>query len=125
MPNVPERLVRSESPPPTEPTFAALATSAARRLVPSRVWLGLQLALPIAADFALRGWWRPAALGVALSLAGVWGVVDQWLWRRAPAGRVAATGRALRVVAAAGAIALGAVLLLDVFFRVLGNAPIS
>ena len=118
-------IARQGASPLDEPTFAALATSTARRLVPSRVWLTLQLALPLAADFVIRGWWRPAALAVAISLAGVWGVADQWIWRRAPEGRVAHVGRVVRFAAAAGAIGLGALLLLDVFFRLLGNAPIS
>jgi len=108
-----------------EPTLAAVATAYARRMVPSRAWLAMQLALPWAADFAMRGWWRAGGVCLAFSLAGAWGLTDQWLWRREPVGTPRRIGRALRAVVGTLAVVLTAALLLDAFLRLLGNSPIS
>ena len=108
-----------------EPTLAAVATGYARRMVPSRAWLAMQLALPWAVDFAMRGWWRAGGACLAFSLAGAWGLLDQWLWRRDPTGTPRRIGRALRAVAGTLAVLLTAALLLDVFLELLGNSPIS
>ena len=109
----------------TEPTLAAVATGYARRMVPSRAWLALQLALPWAVDFAMRGWWRAGGACLAFSLAGAWGLLDQWVWRREPTGTPRRIGHVLRIMAGTLAALITAGLLLDAFLRLLGNSPIS
>jgi hypothetical protein len=129
-----------------EPTLAALATRVARTTVPHRLYLLAQLAIPVAADLAWRGWWRGAGGAVAVAAFGAWGLADRWLARRGamevesvdrattgddeppvPANvrRTAAVLRVVRGVAGALAIALPFLLLLDLFIRLLGTAPIS
>jgi hypothetical protein len=43
-----------------EPTLAALATRLVRTTVPRRLYQVFHLALPVAIDLAMRGWWRGA-----------------------------------------------------------------
>jgi hypothetical protein len=113
--------------PVAEPTLAEVLTHAVRTTVPTRLYQLLHLALPLAVDFAFRGWWRPAAAAVAVTAFGAWGLADRWLWNvvaddRRPGWsmRIAWLGRA-----AAGTIAaaLAALLLLELFLRLLGDAP--
>ncbi len=116
-----------------EPTLAALATRFVRRAVPYRLFQLTQLALPLAVDLALRGWGRGAAWACAVAAFGAWGLADRWLARRvalpAPEPPEAARSRKLvrvvRAVAGTLATALPAALLLELFLRLLGNAPIS
>lgn len=111
-----------------EPTLATLLTRAVRTPVPIWLYRLLHLAFPLAIDFAYRGWWRPAIAAVAVTAFGAWGLADHWLWdaseevssRRPWAERLARLGRAVAgVVAGTGA----ALLLLELFLRVLGDPP--
>ena len=112
-----------------EPTLAAVLTRAVRTTVPTRLYLLLHLAFPLAVDFAFRGWWRTAIAATALTAFGAWGVADRWLWDmsddvpgsspRWPV-TLARIGRALAgTIAGSGA----GLLLLELFLRVLGDAP--
>jgi hypothetical protein len=121
-----------------EPTLAALATRFVRRTVPHQLFQVMQLALPLAVDFAWRDWWRGAGWAFAVTAFGAWGLADRWLAQREldalhasptsdpaqgkTAGRIA---RTVRAVAGTVATLLPALLLLDLFLRLLGNAPIS
>lgn len=110
-----------------EPTLAVVLTDAVRTAVPTRLYQLLHLAFPLAVDFAFRGWWRPAAAAVAVTAFGAWGLADRWLWN-APADdrprgwpmRIARLGRAATGTVAA---VLAALLLLELFLRLLGDAP--
>lgn len=115
--------------PVSEPTLAAVLTRTVRTAVPTWLYQLLHLAFPLAVDFAFRGWWRPAAAALAVTAFGAWGLADRWLWnavdgedRRVWPTRLARLGRA-----AAGTVSaiLAAVLALELFLRLLGNAPIS
>jgi hypothetical protein len=110
-----------------EPTLAEVLTRAVRTAVPTRLYQLLHLALPLAVDFAFRGWWRPAAAAVAVTAFGAWGLADRWLWNARADGqsrdwrtRIVPLGRA---VAGTVAVTLAAVLLLELFLRVLGDPP--
>jgi hypothetical protein len=112
---------------PAEPTLAVVLTHAVRTALPTRLYQLLHLAFPLAVDFAFRGWWRPAAAAVAVTAFGAWGLADRWLWNaaadRQPRGwprRIVQLGRA---VAGAVTASLSAVLLLELFLRVLGDPP--
>src|SRR5918992_3507901 len=102
-----------------EPTLGELLTRAVRTTVPARLYKLLHLALPLAVDFAFRGWWRPASAALAVTAFGAWGLADRWLWKatgnesapRLPT-RLTRIGR---LVAGAVAATLGAALLLDLF----------
>ena len=112
-----------------EPTLAELLTHFARTTVPRRLYQLLQLGIPFAIDFGLHRQWRLAAWGVALAALGAWGLADRWLWERPTAvigdawrPRVVRVARATAGVLAAG---ISATLLIELFLRILGNAPIS
>jgi hypothetical protein len=111
-----------------EPTLAAVLTSAVRTTVPTWLYQLLHLAFPLAVDFAYRGWWRPAMAAFAVTAFGAWGLADRWLWNATEDGmssrewrvRLARIGRALAgTIAATGA----GILLLELFLRLLGDAP--
>lgn len=110
-----------------EPTLAAVLTDAVRTAVPTRLYQLLHLAFPLAVDFAFRGWWRPAAAAVAVTAFGAWGLADRWLWNAAADDRARGSririARAGRVAAGTIAAALAALLLLELFLRLLGDAP--
>ena len=110
-----------------EPTLAAVLTHAVRTTVPTRLYQLLHLAFPLAIDFAYRGWWRPAAAAVAITSFGAWGLADRWLWNATDDERsrswtvpVIRTGRA---VAGGTAASVLAILLLELFLRLLGSPP--
>jgi len=109
-----------------EPTLGAVLTRFARTTVPERLYQLLWLGVPFAIDFGLNGHWRAAAWGAAVAALGAWGVADRWLWRTGPGltwrRRLAGIARA-----GAGALAAGtsALLLIELFLRLLGKAPIS
>ena len=109
-----------------EPTLGAVLTRFARTTVPERLYQLLWLGVPFAIDFGLNGQWRAAAWGVAVAALGAWGVADRWLWRAAAGGawrrQLVRLARATAGVLAAGTSAL---LLVELFLRLLGNAPIS
>ena len=117
--------------PIAEPTLAAVLTRAVRTAVPTRLYQLLHLGFPLAVDFAFRGWWRPAAWAVAVTAFGAWGLADRWLWSAAegeyeePRGWRVALARATRLIAGTTAAALSALLALELFLRLLGDAPIS
>ena len=109
-----------------EPTLAALATRLVRTTVPRRLYQIFHLALPVAVDLAMRGWWRGAGWSLAISAFGAWGLADHWLAESAADHPSRARWvRVARVVAGGLAIVPPIVLLLEAFLRVLGNAPIS
>jgi hypothetical protein len=109
-----------------EPTLGALATRLVRTTVPRRLYQVFHLALPVAIDLAMRGWWRGAGWSLAVASFGAWGLADPWLAESARdnPGR-ARWVRLVRIITGGLAIAPPIVLLLEVFFRLLGNAPIS
>jgi hypothetical protein len=112
-----------------EPTLAALLTHVVRTVVPLRLYQLLHLAFPLAVDFAFHGWWRPAAWATAVTAFGAWGLADRWLWSsaeyEAPNGWLVRGARVLRAAAGTVSSTLVGVLLLELFLRVLGTAPIS
>ena len=111
-----------------EPTLAAILTRAVRTTFPTRLYQLLQLALPLAVEFALQGWWRPAVGAMSLTAFGMWGLADRWLWQASGEGpqlhpetlRLMKIGRAVAgTVAATGA----GLVMLELFLRLLGAAP--
>ena len=110
----------------SEPTLGAVLTHFARTTVPSRIYKLLQFGIPFALDFGLHGFWRPAAWGVAVSALGAWGLADRWLFTTpVRAGRKAALVRYARIVCGALAAGISLALVIEIFLRLLGNAPIS
>jgi hypothetical protein len=109
-----------------EQTLGELLTQSARTAVPTRLYVLLQFGIPFALDFGLHGWRRTAGLGVAIASLGAWGLADRWLFRHpsiaTPRVRLV---RWARAGAGALAAAIPAVLLIQLFLHVLGNAPIS
>ena len=113
-------------PTEAEPTLAAVLTHFARTAVPSRLYALLQFGIPFALDFGLHGYWRAATLGVAVASLGCWGLADRWLFATPlRQGRRATLMRYARVVSGALAVGLSAMLLVGLFLRLLGTAPIS
>jgi hypothetical protein len=109
-----------------EPTLGELLTHFARTGVSKRLYVFLQLGLPVAFDFGVHGYPRVAAWGIALASLGAWGLADRWLFARpAAAGLRATLTRYARAVTGALAAVIPALLLLELFLRLLGNAPIS
>lgn len=109
-----------------EPTLAELLTRFARTSVPARLYQLLWLGIPFAIDFGLHGWWRAAAWGTAIAALGAWGVTDRWLWRAPVSDRWAVrVMRAARAITGVLAAATSVLLLVELFLRALGNAPIS
>jgi hypothetical protein len=109
-----------------EPTLGALATRFVRTTVPRRLYQILHLALPVAIDFALRGWWRGAGWSLAIASFGAWGLADHWLAESAADNPSRARWvRVVRVITGAIATVPPVILVLEAFLRLLGNAPIS
>lgn len=117
-----------------EPTLAEVLTRTVRTTVPTRLYQLLHLALPLAIDFGFRGWWRPAALALAVTAFGAWGLADRWLWGLAedayehgspPSLRRVRMIRLARVFAGTVAAILSGTLALELFLGLLGAAPIS
>src|SRR5215203_52032 len=109
-----------------EPTLGALATRLVRTTVPRRLYQIFHLALPIAVDLAMRGWWRGAGWSLAISAFGAWGLADHWLAESASDNPSRARWvRVARAVAGGLAIVPPIVLLLEAFLNLLGRAPIS
>ena len=109
-----------------EPTLGTLATRLVRTTVPRRLYQVFHLALPVAVDLAMRGWWRGAGWALAISAFGAWGLADHWMAESAADNPSRARWvRVVRVVAGALTIIPPAALLLDAFLSLLGNAPIS
>ena len=110
----------------SEPTLGALATRFVRTTVPRRLYQLLHLALPVAIDVAMRGWWRTAGWSLALAAFGAWGLADRWLAESAADNPSRARWvRPVRLVAGGLAVLPPIVLLLEAFLRLLGKAPIS
>jgi len=109
-----------------EPTLAALATRLVRTTVPRRLYRLFHLALPVAIDLGMRGWWRGAGWSLALAAFGAWGLADHWMAESAADNPSRARlVRVVRVIAGALAVVPPVVLLLEAFLRLLGKAPIS
>ena len=109
-----------------EPTLSELLTHFARAAVPSRLYVLLQFGIPFALDFGIHGHWRAAAWGLAIASLGGWGLLDRWLFTTPPATR--RHERLLRygrVISGSIAVTVPALLLFEIFLRLLGNAPIS
>lgn len=108
----------------TEPSLSVTLSEQVRAALPGRLPQLLQLAFPLALQFAVLGWWRSAGWAFAIAAFGTWGLADRWLtgtdsqasaWR----GLV----RAGRVLAATlSAVALTAVVL-EGFMRLMGAPP--
>lgn len=109
-----------------EPTLGALATRLVRTTVPRRLYQVFHLALPVAVDLAMRGWWRGAGWSLAIAAFGAWGLADRWL---ADSGADdpsrARWVRVIRVLAGSLAVVPPVALLLEAFLNLLGKAPIS
>jgi hypothetical protein len=109
-----------------EPTLGVLATRLVRATVPRRLYQVFHLALPVAIDFAMRGWWRGAGWSLAISALGAWGLADHWLAESAADNPDRARWvRVVRAIAGGLAVIPPIALLLELFLRLLGNAPIS
>lgn len=109
-----------------EPTLGVLASSLVRATLPRRLYQVLHLALPVAIDFGMRGWWRSAGWMLALAAFGAWGLADQWLSEFATDHPARARWvRVARFVAGGLTVVPPIVLLLEQFVRLLGNSPIS
>ena len=109
-----------------EPTLAALATRFVRRAVPRRLYQLFHLALPVAIDLAMRGWWRGAGWSLAIASFGAWGLADRWMAESAEDNPARARWvKVVRVVAGGCAVVPPIILLLEAFLRLLGKAPIS
>ena len=110
----------------SEPTLGALLTKFARTTVPSHIYKLLQFGIPFALDFGLHGYRRAAAAGIAIASLGAWGLADRWLFTfPLSEGRQATLMRSLRVVCGAVAAGTSLALLIELFLRLLGRAPIS
>jgi hypothetical protein len=113
--------------PNAEPTLGEVLTRVVRTTVPTRLYQLLHLGFPLAVDFAFRGWWRPAAWAVAVTAFGAWGLADRWLWNAAedaqPRGWLTRIVRVGRAVAGTVTATVTAVLLLELFLRLLGDPP--
>ena len=122
-------LVKSSQSQPTtevaEPTLGALLTRYARTGVPARLYQMLQLGIPVAIDWGIHGHWRAAAAGVALASLGTWGLADRWLFETEPGRPRTRLVRCARAVAGTLAAIIPAVLVLELFFHLLGSAPVS
>lgn len=115
-----------ERQPAAEPTLGTLATRLVRTTVPRRLYRVLHLALPVAIDFGMRGWWRGAGWSLAIASFGAWGLADHWLAESAADNPSRARWvRVVRVIAGGLTVVPPAVLVLEAFLRLLGNAPIS
>lgn len=109
-----------------EPTLGTLATRFVRTTVPRRLYQVLNLALPVAIDFAMRGWWRGAGWSLAIASFGAWGLADHWMAESAADYPSRARWvRVVRVIVGGLAVIPPVVLVLEAFLRLLGNAPIS
>ena len=109
-----------------EPTLGTLATRLVRTTVPRRLYQLFHLALPVAIDLAMRGWWRGAGWSLAIASFGAWGLADRWLADSAAGNPSRARWvRVVRVIAGGLTILPPIALLLDAFLSLLGNAPIS
>jgi putative flippase GtrA len=109
-----------------DPTLSAVLTRFARTTVPSRLYQLLQFGIPFALDLGLHGHLRAAASGIAIAALGAWGLADRWLFTMpAGQGRKTMLIRYARVVSGTVAGGLAAILLVELFLRLLGNAPIS
>ena len=109
-----------------EPTLGVLATRFVRTTVPRRLYQLLHLALPVAIDLGMRGWWRSAAWSLAIAAFGAWGLADRWLAESALDNPSRARWvRVLRFISGGVAILPPIILLLEQFVRLLGNSPIS
>ena len=107
-----------------EPTLGALTTRFVRTTVPRRLYQLLHLALPVAIDVALRGWWRTAGWSLAIAAFGAWGLADRWLADSAADNPQRARWvRGVRIVAGMLAVVPPAILVLEAFLRLLGDAP--
>ena len=118
---------RDSSPRPlaadAEPTLGALLRSIAAERTP-RHWLeAVSVALPWAQFFASIGWWRASMAAGALGCVGLWAVCDR-LTQNARAGWRRALAVAGRRVAAVAATSSGAVIVLDLCFRLMGHGRV-
>jgi len=110
----------------SEPTLGAVLSNFARTTVPSRIYMLLQFGIPFALDFGLHGYRRAAAWGLAIAALGAWGLADRWLFTTPlREGRKATVMRYLRAVCGTAAAGISLALLIEIFLRLLGNAPIS
>ena len=109
-----------------EPTLSVLATHLVRTTVPRRLYRLLHLALPVAVDLAMRGWWRGAGWSLAIAAFGAWGLADRGLVESSADHPARARWvRVARFVAGGLAAIPPIILLLEQFIRLLGNSPIS
>jgi len=103
-----------------------LATRLVRTTMPRRLYQVFHLALPVAIDLAMRGWWRGAGWSLAIASFGAWGLADRWPAESAPDNPSRARWvQVVRVIAGGLVVVPPIVLVLEAFLRLLGSAPIS
>ncbi len=108
----------------TEPTLSVTLSQLVRSALPGRLPQLLQLAFPLALQFAAISWWRSAGWALAIAAFGSWGLAERWLAdsdhdessRRVPV-------RLARVAAATVSSVLTAALVLEGFLHLLGAPP--
>jgi hypothetical protein len=124
--HAPPSSTEAASPADAEPTLGALLRHHARTAIPARLYLLLQFGIPFALDFGLHGHYVAAVGGVAIAALGTWGLSDRWLFA-APErhDRRATLVRCLRFTSGTVAGGIAVLILLGIFLRLLGNAPIS
>ena len=82
----------------------------------------MHLALPVAVDLGMRGWWRGAGWSLAVAAFGAWGLADRWMSESATDNPARARWvRIVRVAAARAVVVPPIILLLDTFLSLLGN----
>jgi hypothetical protein len=107
-----------------EPTLSVTLSEQVRAALPGRLPHLLQLAFPLAAQFATLGWWRSAGWAFAIAAFGSWGLADRWLTGAdADKSKWRWPVRAARVTAAALSAVVTAALVLEAFMRMMGAPP--
>jgi hypothetical protein len=110
----------------SEPTLEAVLSQSVRAEVPDRLAMLLQLAWPLAAHLASLGWWRAATGAVAVASFGAWGYFERRLRAAEPDDVGMGNPRVLHALRAASGGVAGvatAVLVMRLFFWLLGDAP--
>ena len=124
--HAPSSSTDAAAPADAEPTLSALLRHHARTTIPSRLYMLLQFGIPFALDFGLHRYYFAAVGGVAMAALGTWGLTDHWLYA-APErhDRRATLMRYLRFTSGMVAGGIAVLILLGIFLRLLGSAPIS
>jgi hypothetical protein len=121
------RATQVTTPDREEPTLEAELRSLAHGCLAGRLYQCLELAMPLAVQLAVWGWWRSAGWSLVVSAFGAWGLCDQALERHAEqlSDRVTPRGarwlRAGRAVAGLAAGVTASALLMEAFGQLMGS----